>query len=82
MSKNTYLSLILTAVGYKKQTEHTLGGLSDTFQTTGRQSDFFPNYRWVMYNYPLFFNRFFLFSFNSEKRKEKKEAKMALFQHP
>ena len=82
MSKNTYLSLILTAVGYKKQTEHTLGGLSDTFQTTGRQSDFCPNYRWVMYNYPLFFNRFFLFSFNSEKRKEKKEAKMALFQHP
>ena len=36
MSKNTYLPLILTEVGYGKQTEHTSGGLSDTFQTMGR----------------------------------------------
>ena len=57
--------------GYRKQIEHTSGGLSDTFQTTGRQSDFRPNHRWVMCNYLLFFlNRFFLFSFNFEKKKK------------
>ena len=53
MSKNTYLTLILTEVGYGKQTEHTSGGLSDTFQTTGRQGDFRPNHRRVMRNYPI-----------------------------
>ena len=52
MSKNTYLPLILTEVGYGKQTKHTSGGLSDTFQITGRQSDFRPNHRWVYCNYP------------------------------
>ena len=52
LSKNTYLPLILTEVGYGKQTEHTTGGLSDTFQTTGRKSYFCPNHRWVMCNYP------------------------------
>ena len=41
------LDFILTEVGYGKQTDHTSGGLSDTFQTTGRQSDFRPNHRWV-----------------------------------
>ena len=54
MNKNTYLPLILSEVGYGKQTEHTLGGLSDTFQTTGRQGDFRPNHRRVMCNYPFF----------------------------
>ena len=53
MNKNTYLSLILTEVGYEKQTEHTSGGLSDTFQTMGRQGDFRPNHRRVMCNYHL-----------------------------
>ena len=52
MSKNTYLTLILTEVGYEKQTEHTSGGLSDAFQTTGKQGDFRPNHRRVMRNYP------------------------------
>ena len=52
MSKNIYLPLILTEVGYGKQTEHTSGGLSDTFQTTGRQDDFRPNHMRVMCNYP------------------------------
>ena len=51
MNKNTYLPLILTEVGYGKQTEHISGGLSDTFQTTGRQGDFRPNHRRVMCNY-------------------------------
>ena len=52
MSKNTYLTLILIEVGYGKQTEHTSGGLSDTFQTTGRQGDLRPNHKRVMRNYP------------------------------
>ena len=39
--------MILTEVGYGKQMEHTTGGLSDTFQTTGKQSDFRPNHMWV-----------------------------------
>ena len=38
-------------MGYGKQTEHTSGGLSDTFQTMGRQSDFRLNHRWVYCNY-------------------------------
>ena len=42
--KNNYLPLILTEVGYKKQTKHTTGELSDTFQITDRQSDFRPNH--------------------------------------
>ena len=29
-----------TEVGYGEWRKHTSGGLSDTFQTTGRQSDF------------------------------------------
>ena len=41
-----------TEVDYKDWRKHTLGGLSDTFQTTGMQNDFLPNHRWVMYNYP------------------------------
>jgi len=57
LSKNTYLPLILTEVGYRKQTKHTSGGLSDTFQTTGRQSDFRQNHKWVMCNYTLKFSR-------------------------
>ena len=40
-------------VGYGDWRKHTTGGLSDTFQTTGRYNDFHPNYRWVMCNYPL-----------------------------
>ena len=52
MSKNTYLPLILTEVGYGKQTEHASSGLSDIFQTTGRQGDFRTNHRWVVCNYP------------------------------
>ena len=48
--------MILTEVGYRKQTEHTSGGLSDTFQTTGRHSDFRPNHRWAMCNYPKILN--------------------------
>ena len=47
LNKNTYLTLILTEVGYGKQMGHTSGGLSDTFKTIGRQSDFRPNHRWV-----------------------------------
>ena len=39
-------------VGYGDWRKHTTGRLSDTFQTTGRQSDFRPNHRWVMCNYP------------------------------
>ena len=39
--------MILTEVGYGKQTEHITGGLSDTFQTTSRQSDFRRNHKWV-----------------------------------
>ena len=39
-------------MGYGKQTEHTSSGLSDTFQTMGRQSDFCPNHKWVICNYP------------------------------
>ena len=50
MSKSTYLPLIL--IGYRKQTKHTSSGLSDTFQTIDRQSDFHPNHKWVMCNYP------------------------------
>ena len=42
-------------MGYGKQTEHISGGLSDTFQTTGRQSDFRPNHRWVCCNYPYIY---------------------------
>ena len=34
MSKNTYLPIILTDVGYGRQAEHITGGLSDIFQTT------------------------------------------------
>ena len=43
---------IETDVGYGDWRKHTSGGLSDTFQTTGRQSDFRPNHRWVICNYP------------------------------
>ena len=32
-------------VGYGDWRKHTTGGLSDTFQTTGRQSDFHPNHK-------------------------------------
>ena len=80
MSKNTYLSLILTEVDYRKQIEHTSGGLSDTFQTMGRQSDFRPNHRWVMCNYLFFFKTNFPYFLLISKKKKK--AKMALFQHP
>ena len=34
--------MILTEVGYGKQTDHTSGGLSDTFQTTGGFSVIIP----------------------------------------
>ena len=44
-----------TEVGYGDWWKHTSGGLSDTFQTTDRQSDFRPNHRWVMCNYSFFF---------------------------
>ena len=44
--------MVGTKVGYRDWRKHTLGGLSDTFQTTGRQSDFRPNHMWVMCNYP------------------------------
>ena len=40
-------TLILIEVGYGKQMEHTTGELNDTFQITGRQSDFRQNHRWV-----------------------------------
>ena len=39
-------------MGYGKQTEHTTGGLSDTFQTISRQSDFRPNHMWVLCDFP------------------------------
>ena len=38
-------------VCYGDLQKHTSGGLSDTFQTTGRQSDFHPNHKWVICNY-------------------------------
>ena len=41
-----------TEVGYGGWRKHTSGGLSDTFQTTGRQSDFLSNHRKVICNYP------------------------------
>ena len=41
-----------TEVGYGGWRKHTSGGLSDTFQTTGRQSDFRSNHRRVICNYP------------------------------
>ena len=40
-------------VGYRNWQKHTTSGLSDTFQTTSRQSDFRPNHRWVKCNYPF-----------------------------
>ena len=40
-------------VSYGDWRKHTTRGLSDTFQTTSKQSDFCPNHRWVMCNYPL-----------------------------
>ena len=43
--------MILTDVSYRKQMEYTIDRLSDTFQITGRQSDFRPNHRWVQCNY-------------------------------
>ena len=43
--------MILTEVSYGKQMEYTIDRLSDTFQITGRQSDFRPNHRWVQCNY-------------------------------
>ena len=39
-------------LGYEDWQKHTIDELSDTFQITGRQSDFHPNHRWVMCNYP------------------------------
>ena len=39
-------------MSYGKQTEHISSGLSDTFQTTGKQGDFRPNHKRVMRNYP------------------------------
>ena len=42
-----------TEVGYGEWWKHTSGGLSDTFQTTGRQSDFHSNPRRVICNYPI-----------------------------
>ena len=44
-----------TEVGYGGWRKHTSGGLSDTFQITGRQSDFRSNHRRVICNYPLIF---------------------------
>ena len=41
-----------TEVGYGGWRKHTSGGLSDTFQTTGRQSDFRSNHKRVTCNYP------------------------------
>ena len=43
-----------TEVGYGGWRKHTSGGLSNTFQTTGRQSDFRSNHRRVICNYPFF----------------------------
>ena len=47
--------MVETEVGYGGWRKHTSGGLSDTFQTTGRQSDFRSNHRRVICNYPLFY---------------------------
>ena len=55
-----------TEVGFRDWRKYTLGRLSDTFQTTGRQSDFRPNHRWVMCNYP---------------QKRKKESKALLLSY-
>ena len=44
-----------TEVGCGEWRKHTSGRLSDTFQTTGRQSDFRPNHRWVCCNYPYIY---------------------------
>ena len=41
-----------TEVGYGDWQKLISSGLSDTFQITGRQSDFRQNHRWVMCNYP------------------------------
>ena len=46
-SKNTYLPLFLTNVGYGVLTEWTIG----------RQRNFKPNYKYVYYNYPLILYR-------------------------
>ena len=40
-----------TEVDYGDWQKRTSSGLSDTFQTTGGQSDCLPNHRWVMCNY-------------------------------
>ena len=45
---------IETKVGYRDWRKHTSGRLSDTFQTTGRQSDFRSNHRRVICNYPFY----------------------------
>ena len=44
-----------TEVGYGGWQKHTSGGLSDTYKTTGRQSDFCSNHRRVICNYPYNF---------------------------
>ena len=81
MNKNTYLPLILSEVGYRKQTKHTLGGLSDTFQTTGRQSDFRSNHRRVICNYPKLkkYHCGFISSQNTLKKAEKDGKQKLLF---
>ena len=49
-------------MGYGGWRKHTSGGLSDTFQTTGRQSDFRSNHRRVICNYPNYVSRFTIHS--------------------
>ena len=41
-----YCSNVKGEVGYEIQKDFTLGGLSDTFQNMGLQSDFGPNHKW------------------------------------
>ena len=79
MSKNTYLSLILTSVGYKKQTEHTLGGLSDTFQTTGGKVIFAQTTGGLCTIIPFFLTDFSYFLLILKKEKKKKKPKWCCF---
>ena len=60
MSKNTFLSSFVIEVGYGNLTVQISSEQSDIFQTTGRQREFGPNYKWVYCNYPKKLDKLFL----------------------
>ena len=52
-SEDTYLSLFLTDVGYRRQTKLISVGQSAKFWTTSKQGEYEPNHKWVYCNLPL-----------------------------